>query len=127
MYIRVAFRPLHRWLIKQSSLRSSSAIAPASSSSTAGEHATLRSHTRCLIRLGRPQFPTLIRYEHGALACILDLSIPYPSRLMTALLCLLLTPQALLLFPFLLLPLNLALHSYSSLFISNDLIVQPTT
>ena len=55
MYIRLAFWPLHRLLIKQFSLRSSSANPPTSSSSTAGSHAPLRSQIRCSIRLCPPQ------------------------------------------------------------------------
>ena len=55
MYIRLVFVLLHRQLIKQCSLRSSSAIAPAYSSSTAGSHAPLRSHIRCCLPLCRPQ------------------------------------------------------------------------
>ena len=41
MYIRFALWPLHRLKMKQSSVRWSSAIAPVSSSSNAGSHATL--------------------------------------------------------------------------------------
>ena len=70
---------------------------------------------------------TLKRYQPGALALIHDLSILYPSELITASLCLLPTPRALLLLLFLLLSVNLTLHSHSSLIISNDLIVQTTT
>ena len=57
-----------------------------------------------------PMLYNLMCYMHAALPLLYDLSIQHLSQLSTASLCLLPTPQALLLLPFLLLLLNLALN-----------------